>query len=324
MSRIAYVLLSLLILTAFAPIAPLLSNASISINGHVPTADATVDSSGGCNHGSLDSGDCRATKTPTRTAIATDEATEIVDCDGDGGTNPNDDHCTATPTHTPTATPNACQITQPTTEAADFSNIATGGSVQGLGMVAPDLNITAQGAAVKVVEGADPWAFTGDSSGTPTTGNPTGAPIKNGDIAAGGGFSNVDASANRQPQDYTFTFTPGVLVSDFSLHMLDFGDWNPSTSTLHSIGLTGYDANNVVVAQQTLSYTTPADSLPTSSDLYGNLQMSGDAMTALSGQPGNWTWHISGQGIVKISLVSDAGFDPAIAFDGLTFTANCP
>jgi hypothetical protein len=70
-------------------------------------------------------------------------------------------------------------------------------------------------------------------------------------------------------------------------------------------------------------YTTPAEYAPQSSNLYGNLINNGDA-SALSGQPGNWTWQVSGVGITKVTLQFGVGFDPNIAFDTLSFTQECP
>ena len=105
--------------------------------------------------------------------------------------------------------------------------------------------------------------------------------------------------------------------------MLDFGDWNPSLSTSHNISLTGYDANGVVVATQKIAYTTPAASVPRSSSGYGDLKITGDAITASPGQIGNWTWNLSGNGITKVVLEFGAGYDPAIALDLLSFTTEC-
>jgi hypothetical protein len=145
----------------------------------------------------------------------------------------------------------------------------------------------------------------------------------NGALVGGVGFSDYVTKNAQKAHQYTCTFAPGTSVSNFSLHMLDFGDLNPSKSQAHLVNMTAYDAANAVVAVHSLSYTTPALVNPRSSDLYGNLRFSGDA-TAASGQPGNWTWNVSGNGIVKVVLAFDAGFDPNIGFDTLTYTTQCP
>jgi hypothetical protein len=180
--------------------------------------------------------------------------------------------------------------------------------------VAPYLNIDARGTALKIAEGAQPFLYFASGTGTS---------ILNGGIASSGGFSDVSTQQMAQGHLYTFTFAPFVSVDDFSLHMLDFGDLNPALDTNHYASMTAYNANGAVVAKQELSYTTLAEALPTSSDLYGNLRTSGDATGATPGQPGNWTWHVSGNGIVKVVLEFGEGYDPNIAFDLLAVNIVC-
>jgi hypothetical protein len=155
--------------------------------------------------------------------------------------------------------------------------------------------------------------------------------IKNGGMDHGGGFSDVQAHLNVEAHHYVFTFTPGSSITDFSIHMLDYGDWNPNLDpktgkpfTKHFGQLSGLDAGNALVAQQTLQYTTPAQTLPTSSNLYGNLQNTGDAISALPGQLGNWTWHVTGTGIVQVKLDFGDGPDPNLALDHVSFTGCFP
>jgi hypothetical protein len=119
---------------------------------------------------------------------------------------------------------------------------------------------------------------------------------------------------------YTFTFPPTVTICNFSLHMLDFGDFNPTRDTDHFAVLRGYDWYGRVVATQILRYTTPPEAFPRSSDRYGNLRITGDALTASEGKPGNWTWQLAASGIVRVTLDFRKGFDPDIGFDSLTFT----
>jgi hypothetical protein len=145
--------------------------------------------------------------------------------------------------------------------------------------------------------------------------------VINGGLAPGGGFSDVDARNAGVAHLYTFTFAPWVSVNDFSVRMTDFGDFNPSLSTSHLVTMTAYNAQGDVVSSQKLSYTTEGVSSPTSSDLYGNMQLSGDATTS-PGLPGNWKWHVSGNGITKVVLSFDQGYDPRIGLDTLSFA--CP
>ena len=181
-------------------------------------------------------------------------------------------------------------------------------------MVVPGLNIDAKGTAVRMGAGIDPFLYIATGGG---------ASIVNGGMVAGGGFSDVTTQQAGQAHLYTFTFAPFVSVGDFSLHMLDFGDLNPTLSTNHYASMTAYAQNGAVVSKHELSYTTLANDLSTS-ELYGDLRMSGDALGATPGQPGNWTWHVSGNGIVRVVLDFGVGFDPNIGFDNLSFAAVCP
>jgi hypothetical protein len=202
----------------------------------------------------------------------------------------------------------------PIVVTADFSNIAVGQSVEGLGVVAPNLNIDAKGTAVKVLSGTEPLLYVAP--------NVT-APINyNGRLDAGGGFSDVITRDAVQAQQYNFTFAPGVSITNFSLHMLDYGDWNPTLATSHHVSMTAYDANGNVVSTEVIDYTTLAEINPRSS-LYGDLWFNGDA-TAPRGQLGNWVWNLSGNGIVRVALDFGIGYDPNIAFDLLSYNIVCP
>jgi hypothetical protein len=295
--------------------------------------------------------------TPTKTA----KPTESVDCDHDGGTNPTDDDCTPTPTatatntptvtptntptNTPTDTPTATATNTPTetptntptptptsnscttVESANFLSVGANSSVQGLGKVATHLNISALNAADSVVSVA--------TNSTPVVyGAGTGNAIPNGNLDATlGGFSDVTVQSAKQPHHYIFTFG-GQTVSRFTLRMLDFGDFNPSKvngqyATNHIVTMKAYDASGAVVSQQTLSYTSSAEVSPSTSNKYGNLQISGDAIRSASlggQQPGLWTWLVTGQGIVKVTLDQGVGYDPFVGFDHLsyTITTGCP
>ena len=189
--------------------------------------------------------------------------------------------------------------------------------MEGLGKVSPYLNIDAKGVARKVSQAAPPTIYLA----------PPGSGNINGGLAGDGGFSDVETKDARGAHLYTFTFAPGVSVTNFSLHMLDYGDWNPSLSSSHYASMTAYDVNGneIPSAKEELSYTTPTDNLPRSSNLYGDLRFNGDAVAAPVGQPGNWIWNVSGNGITRIVLEFGAGHDPNIAFDLLRYNVGiCP
>jgi hypothetical protein len=223
--------------------------------------------------------------------------TATIDCSG----------AIVTPTPTPTNTPSACQ---PIVVTPSFAQIRAGDPVEGLGTVNPYLNIDAKDTAVHILEGTDPPVYASTVNG---------APLYNAGMVASGGFSDPTIHLASQPHQYTFTFAPGVSVSNFSLHMLDFGDFNPTGSTSIVVSMTAYNASNVVVASQQLSYTSVGGVSPQ----YGDLSISGDAILATPGQPGNWTWNVSGNGIVSVILAEGSGYDPNVGFDLLSFTIDC-
>jgi len=228
---------------------------------------------------------------------------------------------TITETFTPTPTPTSTftftpTVTPPTTcepviVIADFSQVNAGDSVEGLGKIAPGLNIDAKGTAIKISESIEPDAY-----GAPNTGTS----LINGGLDFNGGFSDLSAGQNKEAHQYTFTFEQGVSVSKFSLHMLDFGDYNPSQSKSHYVSMTAYNAANSVISKQELVYTTPTGR---TSPQYGDLSITGDAKTAKLGEPGNWMWNVKGVGITKVVLDFGEGFDPKVGFDLLAYITEC-
>ena len=270
------------------------------------TATPTVTSTGTITATSTatPTGTATATSTGTITATATSTATSTGTVTATS---------TATATATPTGTTTPPPVCPPSVIYANFSNVPAGQSVEGLGAVAPYLNIDAKGTAVRVLQAAQPAIYRA----------PNDAGVINGALVADGGFSDVTTQIARQAHLYNFTFAPGVSVTNFSLHMLDYGDWNPNVSTSHEVSMTAYDANGNVVSQEVLSYTTPASPAPRSSSLYGDLWLNGDAASAPLGQPGNWIWNVSGNGIVRVVLQFGVGYDPNIAFDLLSYSIVC-
>ena len=107
--------------------------------------------------------------------------------------------------------------------------------------------------------------------------------------------------------------------------MLDFGDYNPSRATNHLVTMTAHDTLNNEVDSATLQYTSSILTNPRAvGSSVGDLYLTGDACDADPGEPGNWTWEVSGSGIVKVELEINVGIDPNIAFDNLCFTVECP
>ena len=266
-----------------------------------------------------------ATSTPTNTATATNTATHtatptITATHTSTSTATTTSTATSTPTNTPTSTPTST-IPCPPPVLVDFSSIAPGASIEGMNKVAEGLNIDSQGldangnpgTAVKIGPGS-PFIYLA----------PNGTSQVNGGLAAGGGFSDQSVKDAEHAQKFVFTFAQPV--SDFSLHMLDYGDHNPTKSAFHQVVMTARDAQGQTVDSDELHYTTldnPPTTSPHSSDRYGNLYYTGDAISAAQGMPGNWWWHVSGNGITTVVLEFPAGYDPNVAFDTLRVTHEC-
>ena len=259
-----------------------------------------------------------------RYALVTATATgpDGNDCDHDGGHDPADDVCTPTATaiHTPVSTPVGTPVTTPTAPVcsahqANFGSVPVGSSVQGMGAVVPNVSITARYSAVHIQANVAPEIYGA---------GPQNKSVNGGVDALKDAFGDVQAHQNNQAAHFAFTFSPGLTATDFRLHMLDFGDFNPLFQTNHLVIMRAFNASNLLIASQTLSYTTPATLTPTSSNKYGNLQINGDALSAPAGMPGNWIWHVSGTGITRVTLDVAAGPDPNFALDGLYVTFRCP
>lgn len=203
---------------------------------------------------------------------------------------------------------NDCQTT---VVRADFSTTNAGDSVEGMSLVAPNMNIDAKGTAVEINENSDPYVY-GAPNQTANNGN--------GGMTIGGGFSDDITQNAGKAHKYIFTFAPGTSVTSFSLHMLDFGDWNPTKSTKHRVVMKAFDSSNTVVDVQKLRFSSDGKEFNGYSPKYGQLIITGDAVTAQPDEPGNWTWYVSGNDIVKVKLRFGKGYDPNIGFDNLEFT----
>ena len=200
----------------------------------------------------------------------------------------------------------------------NFGSKAAGDSVNGLGAVHPRLNISSTNNAVVVMQYASPVAYGGN---TPGVSNVANACI--GSERSSAGFADVGAgnfSPETKIHDYVFTFAPGTSVSEFSLRMVDSGDFNLSRATSHSVKLVAYNASGDIVDEDELSYTSTDVRNPP------GLTVTGDACTAQPGEPGNYTFEVSGAHITRLELhASNNGLpankpsDPHIAFNDLCF-----
>lgn len=194
----------------------------------------------------------------------------------------------------------------------DFSTLSPGDSVEGLGTVHPLLNISSsQGSGVALFENLLPNTYTADNSSS--------TPVPNGNLSAGGGFGDIGAD---RLHDFVFTFAPGTTVTEFSLHMLDYGDLNPGGATQHTVILEAINRIGNIIDQSILSFTSDSAINPRSGSA-GDLFFTGDAMTAAAGEPGNFLFSVSGAHIAMVRLLYihngelAGASDPNIAFDTL-------
>src|SRR5688572_18456385 len=114
-----------------------------------------------------------------------------------------------------------------TLQVVDFESTTRGQNVDGLVKVNPSLNISTSGGQTRaVVEGVGPGAY-GQNMGilNACLGNP-GEFDTDGGSLDGKGISDF-SKAHR----YEFSFVPGMSVNEFSIQMLDFGDYNPTRAT---------------------------------------------------------------------------------------------
>jgi len=197
---------------------------------------------------------------------------------------------------------------QPVQICIDFSalGLEPGDSIEGQDTVYTGLEIDATyGDAIILAAGLDPKIYGADNASSG----------ENGCLDSTGGFS-YDSMSNLNNYEYVFTFD--YTVSEFSLRMLDFGDYNPTHATNHLVTMTAYDSyGNEVGTVDTLQYTSSKETNPGKP---GGLYLTGDACDAVEGDPGNWLWEVSGSGIVSVELIVVEGLDPKIAFDNLCFT----
>jgi len=204
-------------------------------------------------------------------------------------------------------------IIPPNAVCANFSDLPLGASVEGLGVVLPELNIISNGDVIAIAEGTGPAAY-----GGPNNENS----IRNNGVAPLGGFSAID-----KVHDYNFAFAPNVTVNYFTVQMLDYGDLNRERATEHEVILVAYDTLDAIVDSAILSFTSDGTVLPTSGSA-GNLQITGDA-TADPGMPGNYTFTVLGSGITRLEVqfssdVGNVATDRNFGFANLCFVPETP
>jgi len=209
----------------------------------------------------------------------------------------------------------------------DFEDpdLANGDCVEGLGTVHDLLDISDAIIGENLIliqEGVEPKAYTGGEEGI----NECLDPVNE----SGHGFGNEPEVT--ETEDLTFTFAPSINVTSFSIRMVDYGDNFAyliyQQNTTHEVRLVAYNIEGDEVAADSLTFTSTGYGtiLPTSQ---GDIPLStaGDACCADTGQPGQWMFSVSGQGITCVELQfipDDIGWlvstDADVAFDDICFT----
>ena len=197
----------------------------------------------------------------------------------------------------------------------DFVAVEPGSSVEGLGTLHPDLNIATSGNAVAIQQGDD----TAVAYGAPNASAGLGDSIVNNAIGSLGGFADEE-----KIHDYQFSFTPGYSVDFFAVKMLDYGDFNAAHAIEHSVSLVAYNDAEEIVSFSELNFTSDASANPTTGSA-GDLQLTGDAVTALPQEPGNFTFSVSGNGITRLELQfsNDAGEESGVSDPNLGLSILC-
>lgn len=180
-----------------------------------------------------------------------------------------------------------------------------GSSVVGLGMIAPDLNIhTSGGNDVQLIRsGQSPVVFGGGWDN-----------IANDCLKNGWGIADTGGATGQRYHEYSFSFTEGKTVSDFQVSLADWGDFLPNAyvPSIHlEIRLTAYNSANQIVDEDIMLN----DLINGRSVQFGNMREGGDSCNSRIGQPGQYTFHVTGSGITRVELrfIGPQSIDPNMA-----------
>ena len=208
----------------------------------------------------------------------------------------------------------------------DFTQFSAGESIEGMGKVHELLNIQATGQngeedAVAVFSGgaqttdSEFWGLTqGDAWSYQSNDQDAGGNRINGGMNLGG-FS-VGSKDKSRVNSFLFELKEGFLASEFSLLMLDYGDYDAFGAGEHNVYLTAYSGDQQV-SQDSLSGS--------------GKESGGDATAYSSNSPfGRTNLSVQGEGITSVELTFDymkngstfdKSFDPFLGIDSLSFSA---
>jgi hypothetical protein len=204
-----------------------------------------------------------------------------------------------------------------------FAGYSPGDSIEGVKLSGHPITITStpimppihhDAVVVKTEDG--PLCYRANNASGPNK-------VVNGCLPATGAFS--DGQLERF-SDYTITFDDPIKY--FSLRMYDYGDWNYYQKYDHTVRMVAYDSGNNPIDESVLDFDT-TDIVKTNGHSleFGAMAQAGDACDAEGGEPGNWTFEVSGSGIMKVKLFFEEGTDPAMALGLMKYELDdqdCP
>ena len=130
--------------------------------------------------------------------------------------------------------------------------------------------------------------------------------------------------------EYEFSFTNGQTVSDFEIAVADWGDFMPlggNDDNAYALYVIAYDADGNEVDRDSLTMLTSETGLKRHIQIEetgerGYTAQVGDACTTAEKMPGNNTFHVSGEGIARVTVQfkDAASMDPQVAFHNIGYT----
>ncbi len=135
-----------------------------------------------------------------------------------------------------------------------------------------------------------------------------------------GTFNGVDnIIEHTRNHSYRLDFDDTLNIQDFSLQMSDWGDYLPygkNADGVYGVSMYAYNSNNQLIDQDTISFTSSEGGLSRNNAEFRHTRMSGDVCMAEPGEPGKYTFHVTGDRIsyVELRFKDRASMDPNIGF----------
>lgn len=204
----------------------------------------------------------------------------------------------------------------------DLAAMPSGTSVVGPGAVHPLLTIESSGGndVLAIHENENPVAFGG------TFIDPQGNWWNIGNLGIGsGGFADVGSgNFTFETKQHQYVFTFATEIQRFSVRMVDWSDFMPyggNADKTYAMKMVAYNAALDVVDTDQIQFSSTGVGLTRTSPEFGDSRLSGDAVLAAPGQPGNFTFKVAGPGITRVELrpKDRASMDPHMALAELSF-----